>query len=286
MANNPFDPQIVQVKKTLNRSGLATVNRGYGSLKSSTLKTRQAPPAEQPDWWPESLSELSDVDTVTVPPTNGQVLVYNIITGMWEPGDQSGGGGGSDPATLVLPNVTTWTKDYPDGVFNVLGRVFGGGIFANPAGSGSGLFVNAEQMVVATQSSNLDATRTADKALDHSLDSNVGSTHTGNVADSWWQVDFTANRLFQPTRLAIVGRASAGQHPRNFKLQGSDDTVTWTDLLTVSSEGPNDNSWWSKEVVGSAFYRYLRILQTGLNSSGANYLVLGEVEMWGILKSA
>lgn len=77
MANNPFDPPIVQVKKTLNRGGLGTVNRGYGSLKSSTQKTRQAPPAEQPEWWPENLSELSDVDTVTNPPTNGQVLLWN-----------------------------------------------------------------------------------------------------------------------------------------------------------------------------------------------------------------
>lgn len=77
MANNPFDPPIVQVKKTLNRGGLGTVNRGYGSLKSSTQKTRQAPPAEQPEWWPENLSELGDVDTVTNPPTNGQVLLWN-----------------------------------------------------------------------------------------------------------------------------------------------------------------------------------------------------------------
>lgn len=85
MANNPFDPPIVQVKKTLNRGGLGTVNRGYGSLKSGVPKTRQAPAAEQSGFWPENLSELNDVDTVTDPPTLDQVLVWNGT--MWVPSD-------------------------------------------------------------------------------------------------------------------------------------------------------------------------------------------------------
>ena len=119
MANNPFDPPIVQVKKTLNRGGLGTVNRGYGSLKSGTQKTRQAPPAEQPEWWPENLSELSDVDVVTTPPEpwsllgwNGtswvpvpesepapnQLLSWNAALQKWEPRTVSGGGGGGAPS--------------------------------------------------------------------------------------------------------------------------------------------------------------------------------------------
>ena len=38
-----------------------------------------------------SLGDLVDVDLSTTPPTNGQVIVYNDITGNWEPEDQSSG---------------------------------------------------------------------------------------------------------------------------------------------------------------------------------------------------
>lgn len=88
MANNPFDPQIIQVKKTLDRGGMAGANRGFGSVRGTPLSSRPAP-------GPQSLDELDDVDLATVEPTNGQILIYNATTGLWEPGDQSGGGGGA-----------------------------------------------------------------------------------------------------------------------------------------------------------------------------------------------
>lgn len=94
MANNPFDPQLVQIRKTLSRGGLSTVNRGFGSLKTTPTRTRQAPSPEPAEWWPENLSELQDVDVITDPPTNGQALVWNSFTEKWEPGTISGGGGG------------------------------------------------------------------------------------------------------------------------------------------------------------------------------------------------
>lgn len=77
MANNPFDPQLVQIKKTLTRGGIGTVNRGFGSLKTSPARTRQAPAPEPAEWWPENLSELNDVDTTTDPPELNQVLLWN-----------------------------------------------------------------------------------------------------------------------------------------------------------------------------------------------------------------
>ena len=135
MANNPFDPPIVQVKKTLSRGGIGTVNRGYGSLKSSTQKVRQAPPAEQPEWWPENLSELDDVDTVTNPPdpwsligwdgtkwvpmpaiepTHNQLISWNDATQQWEPRTVSGGGGGGTPAHWNNPiDDPEWGRSGP-----------------------------------------------------------------------------------------------------------------------------------------------------------------------------
>lgn len=105
MANNPFDPPIVQVKKTLSRGGIDTVNRGYGSLKSGTERTRPAPPADQTEAWSANLADLDDVDMST-PPTSGQALLYNDVTEKWVPGSVSGGGGGGGGVP-----VGTWEND-------------------------------------------------------------------------------------------------------------------------------------------------------------------------------
>src|SRR5690606_32815437 len=44
---------------------------------------------------------LSDVDLSTTAPTDGQSLVYNGVTGMWEPATITGGGGGSTFVSLT-----------------------------------------------------------------------------------------------------------------------------------------------------------------------------------------
>lgn len=108
MANNPFDPQLVQIRKTLSRGGLATVNRGFGSMKTAPARTRQAPSPEPAEWWPENLSELNDVDVTSDPPTYGQTLVWNGT--MWVPGDSGGGGGGSDRRTVPGPFDTVYDE--------------------------------------------------------------------------------------------------------------------------------------------------------------------------------
>lgn len=40
------------------------------------------------------LGDLSDVDLITTPPTDQQVIAFDEPTGLWLPADQSGGGGG------------------------------------------------------------------------------------------------------------------------------------------------------------------------------------------------
>lgn len=47
-----------------------------------------------------SLDDLSDVDTTTTPPTNGQALVYDQSQDLWIPGTVSGGGGGIPEAPI------------------------------------------------------------------------------------------------------------------------------------------------------------------------------------------
>lgn len=55
------------------------------------------------------LGDLSDVDLLTVAPSQGQVIAYNSFTGKWEPADGGvggGGGGGSSAGTYLVETQT------------------------------------------------------------------------------------------------------------------------------------------------------------------------------------
>jgi len=52
-----------------------------------------------------SINALSDVDTASVAPTNGQSLVWESASSLWKPGTVSGGGGGS------LPTIVSTTSN-------------------------------------------------------------------------------------------------------------------------------------------------------------------------------
>ena len=54
-----------------------------------------------------NLDALSDVD-LSVPPTNGQTMVYDSTAGLWKPGTISGGGGGGGAALLPLDKAPTF----------------------------------------------------------------------------------------------------------------------------------------------------------------------------------
>lgn len=65
-----------------------------------------------------SIDDLTDVDTSTFPPTDGQSLVWIQSTGQWSPVSLSGGGGnGGDQAFWGGGNFTTGVSDgnAPDG---------------------------------------------------------------------------------------------------------------------------------------------------------------------------
>lgn len=188
-------------------------------------------------------------------------------------------------AGVTYPFTRTYSSDIANGIIAWLATAGGTKTFSNPATSGSGdvpdPFVAAT--VTVSQSSNQDGTRVANKALDHSLDASTGCSHTTNSAGGWWKIDFGASHTVAPTKVSLIGRSSGGTHPRNWKLQGSNDDSAWTDLLTVTGAGPNDSTWYSATVTGAAAYRYLRILSTGVDSAGSNYLIIGDIEFWGVV---
>lgn len=193
-----------------------------------------------------------------------------------------GTGGGA----FSLPLTRTWSANRLDGIFSAMHAAAG----MNPA------LIHPSAPVrgyTASQSTNLTANHVAWRATDWSNVENsgpgFGESHTGNFANSWWQANFQDLRL-ELTHIGILARGSGGLNPRNFKVQESADGVAWTDLLTVTNEGPTNGNWWSSAITGATPSRYIRILQTGGNSGSSdngsnptNHLVLGEVEMWGTL---
>lgn len=106
MANNPFDPQIIQVKKTLERGGMAGANRGFGSVRGSSPSSRPAP-------GPQTIDELDDVDTTDI--EDGQALLWSESEGLFLPGDAGSGGGGGGGGG---PVVAAKGRDTTGGVFS------------------------------------------------------------------------------------------------------------------------------------------------------------------------
>ena len=54
----------------------------------------------------KSIDVLSDVDTTTAAPTNGQALVWDAGGGKWKPGTVSGGGGGGGAGVTTFTGLT------------------------------------------------------------------------------------------------------------------------------------------------------------------------------------
>ena len=93
-----------------------TVNAGTGLSGGGTLLSDPTLSLNA------SLGDLNDVDFST-PPTDGQVIAYDAVSGLWLPADQSGGGGGggltliqsqtllSDAASIDFTGIPTTYKD-------------------------------------------------------------------------------------------------------------------------------------------------------------------------------
>ena len=112
--------------------------------------------------------------------------------------------------------------------------------------------------------------------------------YTSSQVDSWVQLNLKTKKL-KVTQYTLKNRASGGgYYLRNWKLQGSNNLLQpWVDLdIRLNDTTLNqDNTWgvFTCSNPSDVAFQYLRIQETGTNSSGTYHVVLGEVEFYGEL---
>jgi hypothetical protein len=125
------------------------------------------------------------------------------------------------------------------------------------------------------------------------------NNHTQNIANSWIAIDLGSGNTLTPSYYSLQQRGVDGNYAiRNWKFQGTNNAAsnsisdlnaaTWTDLdvrVNDISMGVNVDAWAGYTANATQGYRWLRILQTGLNSSNDNHLILGEFEFYGTFDS-
>jgi hypothetical protein len=109
--------------------------------------------------------------------------------------------------------------------------------------------------------------------------------HTQNFSNSWIQFDFK-DWLVSVTHYALKSREHDSHDPLQWTLNGSMDGKTWTILDSQNTQelrGSCKTNIFRCDNGGSGsyFYRYIRLMHTGKNSSGHDYLVLSNVEFFG-----
>lgn len=126
------------------------------------------------------------------------------------------------------------------------------------------------------------------------VDRTSNDISTGNLANSFIGVDLGFGNSLKVNAYTIRNRASfTTESLRNWKLQGCNSVASnsvadwnaaaWTDLDTKTGNTAISSlaQWGVFPITLTAAYRYLRILQTGANSNGSNYLCMGEFEFYG-----
>lgn len=159
-----------------------------------------------------------------------------------------------------------------NGVFYYLGTNNGTTTWINPATNGRVVFSNNSGTLTSGSFALL-------------TDRTTGTLIGSNSVGSWIQVDLRAYEL-RCNRYSIRNITSTSNNLRNWQFQGSKDGLSWVTLDTQISNTSITvaSAWYNFPVTNNGFYRYFRILSTGLDSSSNNYISIGELELYGKLR--
>ena len=157
--------------------------------------------------------------------------------------------------------------------------------FTNPIASG---------IIPAVASSTLDpATTPISRLMDRS---SAGLFHSNSEANPWCMFDL-ATKSIAINKYTIRNKGADTNHfLRNWTLEGTNaiasfnlagsNAATWTAIDTRVNDATlvTMDQFYTLTANGStASFRYLRFRQTGLTSTGSNFLIFGELEFYGLL---
>jgi hypothetical protein len=113
--------------------------------------------------------------------------------------------------------------------------------------------------------------------------------YTNSSPNSWIQFEFK-DRLVSLSHYALKSDGHGDNHLLQWALQGSVDGNSWTDLDRRNTQELNGNYvtkiFPCEQHESSStphFYRYIRLMQTGKESYGYDYLMLGNFECFGCM---
>lgn len=167
-----------------------------------------------------------------------------------------------------------------NGVIYFLGTQLGTQPFANPKTSG---------FIVSTRST--DGAGTVADVTDRVQN----TTYTnGSSLNDWIYLDIGSGRTLVVTSYVLRNYAGGNREPRTWKLQGSNNVqsgsivdvnaASWTDLDVRSSDttitGAGFGTFITNQGVATAF-RHFRLIQTGVDALGGNYLCVSEIDFYG-----
>ena len=219
--------------------------------------------------------KISDFPRITARNDNDFLVIEDAATGAYKSIKVSDfiadlSSGSSENRT----QLTYVSSGDTNGVFYYIGTNKNTETWSNP--------VNASRISI-TQSSAYDSNHTNIAGL---VDrENTINFCSANVGDFYFDIDLKADKNLILEAYSLKGRDWAANHPRNWKIQGSNGNDIWNDLDNKSGiTSINQNTWYTASIsASSTAYRFFRFLSTGASSSGDNVICLGEIELYGKL---
>lgn len=174
---------------------------------------------------PSSIDDLSDVDTTTVAPTNGQAIVWDTATTSWKPGSVSGGS--SYNQSLNTTDAVTFASVTSASLLTT-------GVGVTNFTSATSLTLSATDGLFLSgiaRSSEISSTLTgATSIVDHSLNISSVWNHTSisaNFTANFSNVPTTNNRI---TSVALILNQGATPYiPNAVQVNGSATSIEWED---------------------------------------------------------
>lgn len=109
---------------------------------------------------------------------------------------------------------------------------------------------------------------------------------SANEPNSWIKFDFKDYSL-QLTNYTIKSDGNGANHLQTWVIEGSNDNKNWDLIDRKSTKALCENyviKTFKCSAKNSMGYRYLRLKQTGENSNCLNYLMISNIELFGMLE--